>query len=925
MMSTKMKRSIILRGTSLGFAFSVLVAAGAAWAQTTPLETYTYGQGTATAPYGSSLKVLAVPSASANSLVTIPGNVLTTLNDTQTLTNKTLTSPVIAGAALSGTLSGSPVFSGIPQFTGLSSGSCANALGLDSSNNVVLFACGGGGGSGFPITLGSTSIAASSTTTTIAGLTLTSPTINGGTISSGGAWTVTAGTPTVYIGLDASNHMVTGTPAGGGNMTGSGATTTGNLLQSNNTGATLDSATDTGVPATNVITTTNTKTLTNKTYSGGTFDTANAWTVTAGSPTTFLGIDASNHLVSGTPAGSGNMTGSGATTTGNVLLSNNTGATLDSASDSGIPGANLITTTNTKTLTNKTYSGGTFDTVNTWTVTAGTPTVFLGIDASNHLVSGSAAGGGNVSTAGTLTANTLIIGAGTTNINNEADWSVVSHELIGNLSGSAAPAAPGSTDGIQIVAASGRAGVVTADSFANGSGFIGRRANGTPASPTTVLAGQAVAAVQGGGYDGTAYFTTGGEIAIASDENWSNTAHGSRIDIYRTGNTTTTLVKSASFDSSGGFQMANSSGTLPGSPGAGGIAVPTTAGFFIGTVQAGSQIAGTSVALSTNQWAACVGTTVTTASQTFTLPAASGLSTNGCFDIQAQAATTLALAGGTDTINGGTAGASLSIPAGTTVHVTLTGTNFTAPLGSASSGVASVNTSTPGVTIGGTGSGPYTGAVTVDLYAASNTQSGNTAYGISSTTDYGKTVYRTNTTTQTDTLPDTGTITIAGHGPGLDYCTDGTGNTLARTTSSTINGQVSLFVPPYTCLAIQATATNVWIAARSSPRVAPLADITATGNVDMAQACFIPLNYNSASAGTLTFPDVAGFAGCITSISESSTGQATVAAAGSATVVANTTACTTNKRTAGQYATITVQVLGDSAGHPIYKVAGECG
>ncbi len=103
-----------------------------------------------------------------------------------------------------------------------------------------------GSTSGFPITLGSTSVASGSTTTTIAGLTLSSPTINGGTMGASTAWTIASGTPTVYMGLDASNHLVTGTPPGSGNMTGSGSTTTGNFTLSNNTGATLNSAVDAG-------------------------------------------------------------------------------------------------------------------------------------------------------------------------------------------------------------------------------------------------------------------------------------------------------------------------------------------------------------------------------------------------------------------------------------------------------------------------------------------------------------------------------------------------------------------------------------------------------------------------------------------------------------------------------------------------------
>ena len=49
--------------------------------------------------------------------------------------------------------------------------------------------------------------------------TLGTPTINGGTMGNATPWTITAGTPTVYVGLDASSHMVTGTPAGSGTVT----------------------------------------------------------------------------------------------------------------------------------------------------------------------------------------------------------------------------------------------------------------------------------------------------------------------------------------------------------------------------------------------------------------------------------------------------------------------------------------------------------------------------------------------------------------------------------------------------------------------------------------------------------------------------------------------------------------------------------
>lgn len=138
---------IFAAALALGLALS-----SAAWAQVcpagstcTPFETYVYGQSAATAPYGSGLRIPAAPSGSASSTVYIPGNVLVTLTDAQTLSGKTLTSPTINGGALSGTLSGAPTFSGniifggIPNFTGILTGTIAAGgnLGLDAGGNLV--------------------------------------------------------------------------------------------------------------------------------------------------------------------------------------------------------------------------------------------------------------------------------------------------------------------------------------------------------------------------------------------------------------------------------------------------------------------------------------------------------------------------------------------------------------------------------------------------------------------------------------------------------------------------------------------------------------------------------------------------------------------------------------------------------------------
>jgi hypothetical protein len=134
---------------------ALLATAGTAFAQVcpagstcTPLETYIYGQAAATAPYAASLRIPVAPSASASALLYIPLNVVVTLADVQTLTNKTLTAPTIAGGALSGTFSGNPTFSGIPVFSGLSTGTIASGknLGLDASNNLVVATVSGGAG-----------------------------------------------------------------------------------------------------------------------------------------------------------------------------------------------------------------------------------------------------------------------------------------------------------------------------------------------------------------------------------------------------------------------------------------------------------------------------------------------------------------------------------------------------------------------------------------------------------------------------------------------------------------------------------------------------------------------------------------------------------------------------------------------------------
>src|SRR5262249_25739018 len=102
-----MKRALF----AILFTFPVIAWIGDAFAAcptTNPqtIEAYVYGCANVSGPYSSGLLIPAVPSsttAPTSSLETIPANTFLTLTDTQTATNKTLTSPTLGGSI---TLSG---------------------------------------------------------------------------------------------------------------------------------------------------------------------------------------------------------------------------------------------------------------------------------------------------------------------------------------------------------------------------------------------------------------------------------------------------------------------------------------------------------------------------------------------------------------------------------------------------------------------------------------------------------------------------------------------------------------------------------------------------------------------------------------------------------------------------------------------------
>lgn len=100
------------------------------------------------------------------------------------------------------------------------------------------------------------------------------------------------------------------------------------------------------------------------------------------------------------------------------------------------------------------------------------------------------------------------------------------------------------------VQSSGNSAIVQ-DTFGGFSQFVGRRAQGTPGSPSGVTGNLTLVQLQGRGYGTTGYSTTRGFVGIAASQVWSDSAQGSRIQFGTTPNGSTTPVTSWIIESDG--------------------------------------------------------------------------------------------------------------------------------------------------------------------------------------------------------------------------------------------------------------------------------------------------------------------------------------------------------------------------------------
>lgn len=217
-------------------------------------------------------------------------------------------------------------------------------------------------------------------------------------------------------------------------------------------------------------------------------------------------------------------------------------------------------------------SSGTLVGTPTITITAANGTSNVGV-TSVSVVSANGVSG-SVATATTTPAITLTLG-------NITPTSSIASALSGvNASGGTLPTAQ-STSLFQVGNVAGTGAGYEADSTASTARFVTVRQNGTVASPTAIVSGNALGIFSAGGYDGSTTTAAAGAYEVLATQNWSNTAHGTQVGLFTTPNGSTTATDNLLVNQDGGVSVPASAAD----EGSGTINVATN--YYV----AGSQIA----------------------------------------------------------------------------------------------------------------------------------------------------------------------------------------------------------------------------------------------------------------------------------------------------------------------------------------------
>jgi len=105
---------------------------------------------------------------------------------------------------------------------------------------------------------------------------------------------------------------------------------------------------------------------------------------------------------------------------------------------------------------------------------------------------------------------------------------------------------------LHVTGVDGAQPAVLIDSFGNQAPvFLGRKAQGTSAAPTTLSSGATYFFIGGLGYDGTAYSGLQGGISVQASETWAVGSHGTRLAFYTTLNGSASVASVGTIDGAG--------------------------------------------------------------------------------------------------------------------------------------------------------------------------------------------------------------------------------------------------------------------------------------------------------------------------------------------------------------------------------------